>query len=780
MSGEQPPRGGESLDAIFSDKTEDLLGQVFAGKFKIVKLLGKGGFGAVYQAHQQDMDRMVALKVMKRQLIEDSNAVKRFLREVRISSKFQHPNTVRIHEFGHTPTGQLFFTMEFLEGIPLSAAIKAYAPIDEWRTRRIAIQILKSLAEAHAFGMVHRDLKPDNVMLCNIHGEMDYVKVLDFGIVKIMDDGDVALTQTGQAFGTPKYMSPEQAKGDAVDSRVDIYAMGVILYEMLTGHLPFDAQSSMKLILMHAMEPPPPFPADLDLTAEMKALVMRLLSKEPDERPASVQDTITLIAQLPPVEPKTPPTGMTFPTSLDPTYTPTPISGFDTRATTVQAIPPKGSKTLPIRLLVSGSVLLLLIGAALVWTFVKPGTKRPGPRRMPPGLTGTGPGKRGPARPIFRGVTTRSIAFGMSAAFSGPSKELGRGMKLGILAAFEGANGVGGVGGKRLELIALDDGYEPGRTIQRMFELFSERKVFAIIGNVGTPTSKIAAPFAVKNKLLFFGAFTGAGLLRQTPPQRYVFNFRASYAEETAAMVRYFVNGRGVKPHEIAVFAQQDSFGDAGYNGVVNALAGLGYTKAPLRVGYRRNTKEVDQAAKTILDSRKAIKAIVMVGTYKPCSKFIRALRDKAFNPIFANVSFVGSRALAENLRELGPKYAEGVIVTQVVPHFNADLPGVKLYRKLMKEHHSEEPLSFVSLEGFLAARLMISALAIAGNNLTTEILVDRLERMRQIDLGIGVPLGFSRSDHQASHTVWGTILDREGKYGVLDLNKRTAPPKQP
>src|SRR5262249_48346836 len=175
----------------------------------------------------------------------------------------------------------------------------------------------------------------------------------------------------------------------------------------------------------------------------------------------------------------------------------------------------------------------------------------------------------------FRGVTDSEIRFGISAPFTGPAKELGQHMKRGIETAFNVANAKGGVYGRQLRLVAADDGYEPARAAVTMKQLYERDQVFGLIGNVGTPTAVVALPYALDRKMLFFGAFTGAGLLRNDPPDRYVFNYRASYAEETAAVVNYLVKVRRLLPEQIAVFAQQDAYGDSGFAGVEKAIRSL-------------------------------------------------------------------------------------------------------------------------------------------------------------------------------------------------------------
>ncbi|HXQ05439.1 MAG TPA: ABC transporter substrate-binding protein, partial [Bradyrhizobium sp.] len=273
------------------------------------------------------------------------------------------------------------------------------------------------------------------------------------------------------------------------------------------------------------------------------------------------------------------------------------------------------------------------------------------------------------AGPPVRGVTDREIRFGIAGPFSGSSKELGRQMKLGIDAAFNQANDAGGVEGRMLKLIAADDGFEPTRTAEAMKQLYEKDQVFGLIGNVGTATAAVAVPYALERRMLFFGGFTGANVIRHDPPDRYVFNYRASYAEETDAVVRYLVKLRRLPPRQIAVFAQQDTYGDSGFAGVAKAVRSLGASDATIvRLNYKRNTVDVDDAINQLKLQKPPIKAIVMVATYRAAAKFIEKTHDLFPGMLYTNVSFVGSTALADELMLLGPRYASGVIVTQVVP----------------------------------------------------------------------------------------------------------------
>ena len=369
------------------------------------------------------------------------------------------------------------------------------------------------------------------------------------------------------------------------------------------------------------------------------------------------------------------------------------------------------------------------------------------------------------------GVNGNEIRFGIVAPFSGAARELGRQMKLGIDTAFNRINDMGGIDGRSLRLVAADDGYEPSRTLDGMKQLYEKEQVFGYIGNVGTPTAQVAIPYALEHRTLFFGAFTGSGILRNDPPDRYVFNYRASYAEETDAVVRYLIKIRRLQPRQIAVFAQQDSYGDAGYAGVAKAFRALGVSdSAILRLGYKRNTVDVDDAVNQLKAQKLGIRAVVMVATYRAAAKFIEKTKDQYPGMIYTNVSFVGSTALADELMLLGSRYASGVIVTQVVPAVSGYSSAVLEYKNALAKYFPGEAPDYVSLEGYIAANVLIQALKKTSPQIDTERLIDTLENMRALDLGLGTPLSYGRAEHQASHKIWGTAIDDNGKYGPVEL----------
>ena len=372
-----------------------------------------------------------------------------------------------------------------------------------------------------------------------------------------------------------------------------------------------------------------------------------------------------------------------------------------------------------------------------------------------------------------QGVTDTEIRFGIAAPFAGPAKEMGRQLKLGIDTAFAAANDSGGISGRQLKLVTADDGYEPTRTLNAMKELYEKNQVFGFIDNYGSPTALISIPYALEHHALYFGAFTGANSLRHDPPDRYVFNFRAGYSEEADALVRYLVKVRRLRPEEIGVLTQQDAYGEAGMDGVAKAMRVLrgGNQGTIFRMTYNRNTVNVDEAVAQLRKQKIAtIKAVVLVATYRPAAKFIEKTRDLYPEMIYATISGVGSTGLADELKLLGARYSDGVIVTQVVPAVDSYASVSLLYKKALAKYFPGEAPDYVSLESYLTANMLIEGLKHAGPQLDTETLVDALENVRNFDMGLGPPVGFGPAEHQAVHKVWGTQLDQGGQYHAVDL----------
>ena len=269
-----------------------LIGQEIAGKYKIVRLLGEGGMGCVYQGEQQlgTTIRKVAVKTLHVHLSKDEQVKARFQREVGTVAGLEHPNTIQVFDFGEMPDGTLYIVMEFVKGRSVADILEKDGPMPPERVENILRQVVGSLEEAHGHGIVHRDLKPDNVVLCERAGQKDWVEVLDFGIAKRSsehDPNEAKLTQQGMVLGTPPYMSPEQFTGQPIDKRSDIYALGVMAYEMLTGKLPWEANTAWEWASKHMTEAPTPIkrqPLGANIPQRMRDAVARALAKDKEQR----------------------------------------------------------------------------------------------------------------------------------------------------------------------------------------------------------------------------------------------------------------------------------------------------------------------------------------------------------------------------------------------------------------------------------------------------------------------------------------------------------------
>jgi len=282
---------------------DPLLGRTVNDRYRIVEAIGQGGMGRVYKALQSPLDRVVALKILGAGHDRDPNFYKRFFLEASVTAKLTHPNTITLYDYGRTEDGIFFIAMEYLDGRTLSQAMQQDGPLAQERVIHVAQQICRSLREAHTLGIIHRDLKPANVMLLRQHDDHDFVKVLDFGLVKFFhgDNPDGDITNAGTFMGSPHYIAPEQARNQGPDQRCDIYSLGVLLYHMLTGKVPFTAVSPVDIILKHLHEAPVPpreLRADLQIDAQLETITLRCLAKERAERFQSMDELLAALKVL--------------------------------------------------------------------------------------------------------------------------------------------------------------------------------------------------------------------------------------------------------------------------------------------------------------------------------------------------------------------------------------------------------------------------------------------------------------------------------------------------
>ncbi|KAF0239593.1 MAG: branched-chain amino acid ABC transporter substrate-binding protein, partial [bacterium] len=538
----------------------------------------------------------------------------RFFREAKVLSKLKHPNIVSIFDFGVTETGICYMVMEYITGRTLGQIVSKDngLPIDV--IVEVMEQVCSGVGAAHRENLIHRDLKPSNIFLADISGGKSSVKVLDFGIAKALgdfSDENNNLTKDGIILGTAGYVSPEQINElPDVDIRADIYALGAILYYMFTGNTPYKGkiaevitkQITQTISITNKLERFKTFEGEV-----LKPIISKAMSLNRDDRYQNTEEFFDTLYQncadsellrdsksgrlvsvsnfLSEVFDQTneirKPTGAFKTNSL----TEAKESHHTTKNTNSIKNTNRANNTNrtnntnkddsisfsvkrnSFKTVAAAIVTLLIIGVTGLLYLNKES------------FLGTTQEKKQPNVPqqeqpkiVQQGVTDTEVLMGMSAAFSGASKELGRQMKLGIDTYFNEVNTSGGINNRKLNLVGLDDGYEPVKALESMKDLLEKRKVFGIIGNVGTPTAEVTVPYALEKKAIFFGAFTGAGLLRKDPPDKYVFNYRASYAEETSYIVEYLVEVKKLQPSQIAVFAQTDGYGDAGFSGVVKAM----------------------------------------------------------------------------------------------------------------------------------------------------------------------------------------------------------------
>lgn len=354
---------------------------ILDGQFQILQKIGKGGMGSVYKALQPAMNRMVAVKILHPKLTSRKDLASRFRREARAMSHLAHPNTAKVFLYGELEDGSLYIVMELLEGKNMNQTVRSEGPMSLERAVAIMSQVCPALEEAHRAGIIHRDLKPENIFLCQTAGMTDFAKVLDFGLAKVtereMRPGSIALTQEGMVFGTPEFMSPEQAQGKKLTPASDTYSLAVILYEALTGKLPFEGKTSMDFIQHQVMTKPMTL-AERAPSKSFPPLLQKVfdkaLDKDPTKRFSSALDLSKALeavvegkAELPaaaapqaplpvPVVPSSPPATEAAPASANAEPAPAPLAAIE------ESAPPSPPTSAPYGLLAAVAVVFLVVG----------------------------------------------------------------------------------------------------------------------------------------------------------------------------------------------------------------------------------------------------------------------------------------------------------------------------------------------------------------------------------------------------------------------------------
>ncbi|MEM7356697.1 MAG: bifunctional serine/threonine-protein kinase/ABC transporter substrate-binding protein, partial [Acidobacteriota bacterium] len=452
------PADGAVLIRMQQQENE-LLGQVLKGSYRIEEKIGEGGMGTVYRAVQMPLDRAVAVKCLLPTLQSTRSMVQRFFQEAKLLSQLSHPNVVSIIDFGNTETGMIFMVMEYLEGSPLTGIV----PLGKGLPLATAVQLMRQtcagVAAAHRCNLVHRDLKPDNIFVAEGVGGQDVVKVLDFGIARVLEgEQKTRLTQTGLLMGTPGFIAPEQIEATAeADARADIYALGAILYFMLTGRRPYQGATPQSIFVQQLQEAP-----NMDfagLSEPLAQVVLKAMHRDPEARFPSAEATVAALEEA--VEEAAPTfvlpqhratmaasSASVSSKAATPTTASADVSPLEP---TVKLGTSEAERPSPWRRYRGLVVGVLVLALAIVGVLL---STRSGDRKAASGSAAAGD---------TRGVTANRITVGMSGTFSGASRELGRGMQLGLDTSFREVNENGGIHGRELELIALDDGYEPSR-----------------------------------------------------------------------------------------------------------------------------------------------------------------------------------------------------------------------------------------------------------------------------------------------------------------------------
>lgn len=867
-----------------------LIGQVFNNTYRIDRLLADGGMGQVYVAEQLSLARPIVLKVLQPEF-NDEDFIQLFLREARINSQINHPNVVSVIDFGRSEDGIVFLAMEYLGGKNIEELVATGGSFSLANVLWLMEQVVAGVHAAHQLNFVHRDLKPQNVMVSQLSGDETIAKVLDFGISKPLGEEDLKHTQLGMVMGTPGYLAPEQITGQQqIGPATDVYALGAMLYYMITGKKPY-AGASAPAIMNKQLQGPPELLTESDVSdpkvLQLQAVITKAMAVDVKKRYATAKefwhdvlvftgniDESTIIKSMSKlgggfqfvfegkVKHDTDQASVALLLkenfAVAETQIPILFSGkrvvirkqlteaqahnvakkfavigalgvvelmpINDAAAEPEAIVNSSLRTLPRAGSAEPILLASLTSAEAAgqpqssgfrtssqYSFNQSLSQNTRSSDSGSSVTAGQSANRvlkmsllgiavvalaiislwfySPARYAVidrvhtlttgetdaRGVTADTLNVGMSAAFSGGAKEIGRSMRIGIEAYFKQVNDRGGIHGRALHLTALDDGYEPQKATKNIEQFVGDvQPVMAMIGNVGTPTAKAILPQAHQQKLLLLGTFSGASLLRNDPPDRYVFNYRASYAEETSAIIHYYIHEKKIAPEEIAVFYQNDSFGLGALQAIKETLYEYEVSQSAIVTSsYERNTVRVDEAVSDMSQQITQIKAVIVVGTYAASAAFTKGMREIGYGGEIANISFVGSRALAELFQELDPALGQGILITQVVPMYDSYASGVLSYRAALARYYPNEKPDFISLEGYIVANIFANALERVGRNFNNEDLVSALESIDDFDLGIGTKISFSLSNHQASHKVWGTILNKDGSFSSIKLQTK-------
>jgi serine/threonine protein kinase len=724
----------------------------FGPRFRKAERIGYGSYGVTYKAYEAKLKWHVAIKVPKRVRSIGDEEYDAFLAEAQNLASLQHTNIVRFLGFA-TSDGffPCYLLCEYIEGESLAKVVdwarQNQRTIDQREAASLIAEIANALAYAHKKSVVHRDVKPANIVLERTL--FDYILekrgdrtgkavLLDFGMALDHRDRDAGRDSRG----TLVYMSPEQAgqMANSVTGSSDVYSLGVVLYELLSNKLPFEpkydddgsisAESLCKFLGQVAdkkLPPPNPRDANQDIDPKLATICLEAIAKRPEDRFTAAD----------------------FRDKLDKWRrdSDAPRSEFARAGTTGAPLDSSPARPLTItsRLVMHRTSLILTALVCLIALggfFAFRGHRPPEP-----------------------------ICFGITAGFDGQIQDLASHVRDGIDTYFSAVNASGGINGRPLKLVIFNDEKDPKVARENIHKMFDKSKVSGMIGILGTESAISAADYANHNQVLLFAPISGAAALRKNPPDRYVFNYRAAYAQEIAKLVDHFKKVKRVQDRQIAAFLQDDSYGKDGKAALQKILG----WEPQVIAWYPRNTVEVAAAIRTVKDHQPDVRAIIMVATARAAAQFIKGLHQEKIQVHLGAVSVAGEE-LYRHLLELGLKGDDvyPIAITQVVPNVHlSQLKCITSYKRDIAEFHGDSGRGYGSFEGYLAAMLLVDALRKAYPDLSSEHLISTLESMNydELDLGTSSKLQFTPTRHQASDNVWLTELEQDGSFRDVDLN---------
>lgn len=760
-----------------------LIGQRIKDTYLVKEVAARGELSTVYKGVQLPIERPVAIKILRPDLAADATYHERFFREIRVLGKLTHPNIVTFIDGGETQlqqATQLFLVTEFLVGQTLRQAAAGQG-LPFKAVNAIVQQVCAAAGEAHRHKLIHRDLNPDNVILLDTRGVVPTVKVLDFGLAKPTQEGDGRrLTNTQVRIGTAGFVAPEQvAHPERVDERADVYSIGALLYFLVHGESPYGAGSPEHVWELQRKGPPEQLAVPDTHPAGLDKVLARALAPDPNERFQSAHALAEAVARCEPVavdptggwgdEPTATqiPTMTSFGASGEPTLMAEDPLDFPAAPREVLAAT-EPARRLPAEIRggtnINLTLGLLTLGIALTAAVLALLFLLPSPKKQPTfaKVVEITPQAYEDASGVA-GITDTTIVLGAPLANEGP---VAAAFRAGLAARLQEVNAAGGVHRRQVRLFA-PEGQGAAATMEQQIE---KKRVFAFVGS--TQAEAVLQAAQRWPRVLFFAPLSGLGVLRSEPPRSNVFHLRPSVQEEVGALMIHLVNTLEVSPRRIAIVHGESLEAKSALTACLDTLREYNVeVERVLQVPASSPPDlpaNVKPAARAVLASRAQVDAVIALVGHAEGAALVEALREHRFRVPVAFLSSVGSRQLAEALGGRGKRLLKEVLVSEVMPPFDGDLPGVVRYQEAMARYQPQQPLDALSLEGYLAATVFLAALERVEGGLTSETVRRSLESLTSLDLGLDTSIDYSASDHDGLQKIWITALSEVESFRAL------------